>query len=51
MTVKYLIQKEFLQILRNPFLPRLIFIFPIMIYVRDALGDEHGNQEYRGRYS
>lgn len=31
MTLKYLIQKEFLQILRNPFLPRLIFIFPIMI--------------------
>lgn len=31
MTLKYLIQKEFLQIRRNAFLPRLIFIFPIMI--------------------
>ena len=28
---KYLIQKEFLQIRRNAFLPRLIFAFPIMI--------------------
>ncbi len=31
MTLRYLIQKEFLQIRRNAFLPRLIFIFPIMI--------------------
>ena len=31
MTLKYLIQKEFLQIRRNAFLPRLILIFPIMI--------------------
>jgi len=31
MTLKYLIQKEFLQIRRNPFLPRLIFMFPILI--------------------
>lgn len=31
MTLKYLIQKEFIQIRRNAFLPRLIFIFPIMI--------------------
>lgn len=30
-TLKYLIQKEFLLIRRNPFLPRLIFLFPIMI--------------------
>ena len=29
--IKYLIQKEFLQIRRNAFLPRLIFVFPIMI--------------------
>ena len=29
--IKYLIQKEFLQIRRNAFLPRLIFAFPIMI--------------------
>ena len=31
MTLKYLIQKEFLQIRRNTFLPRLIFLFPIVI--------------------
>lgn len=31
MTLKYLIQKEFLQIKRNPFLPRLILVFPIVI--------------------
>ncbi|MDD6110724.1 MAG: ABC transporter permease, partial [Prevotellaceae bacterium] len=29
--LKYLIQKEFLQIRRNAFLPRLIVIFPIMM--------------------
>ena len=29
--IKYLIQKEFLQIRRNAFLPRLIFLFPVMI--------------------
>jgi ABC-2 type transport system permease protein len=29
--IKYLIQKEFLQIRRNAFLPKLIIIFPIMI--------------------
>ena len=31
MTLKYLIQKEFIQIRRNSFLPKLIVIFPIMI--------------------
>ncbi len=31
MTLKYLIQKEFLQIRRNAFLPKLIIIFPIVI--------------------
>ena len=31
MILKYLIQKEFTQIRRNAFLPRLIVIFPIMI--------------------
>ena len=29
--IRYLIQKEFLQIRRNAFLPRLIVMFPIMI--------------------
>lgn len=31
MTLRYLIQKEFLQIRRNSFLPKLIVMFPIMI--------------------
>ena len=31
MTLKYLIQKEFLQIRRNAFLPRLIVAFPIVV--------------------
>lgn len=31
MMIKYLIQKEFLQIRRNAFLPRLIVMFPIVI--------------------
>ena len=31
MTLRYLIQKEFLQIRRNAFLPRLIVVFPIVI--------------------
>ena len=31
MALKYLIRKEFLQIRRNAFLPRLIMVFPIMI--------------------
>jgi len=31
MVIKYLIRKEFLQIRRNAFIPRLIFVFPIMI--------------------
>lgn len=30
-TLKYLVQKEFIQIRRNAFLPRLIFLFPIMM--------------------
>lgn len=31
MTIKYLLQKEFLQISRNAFIPRLILIFPVLI--------------------
>lgn len=31
MTLKYLLQKEFLQICRNAFLPKLIIMFPIVI--------------------
>lgn len=30
MTIKYLLKKEFRQFFRNPFLPRLVAIFPIM---------------------
>ena len=31
MTIKYLIQKEFIQIRRNAFLPKMIIMFPLMI--------------------
>ena len=31
MSIRYLIQKELLQIRRNAFLPRLIVVFPIMV--------------------
>ena len=29
--LKYLLEKEFKQFLRNPFLPKLIVFFPVMI--------------------
>ena len=29
--LKYLLKKEFKQILRNPFLPKMIFMFPLMV--------------------
>lgn len=31
MTLKYLIEKEFLQMRRNSFIPKIIFVFPVMI--------------------
>ena len=31
MTLRYLIQKEFLQIRRNSFMPKIILIFPVMV--------------------
>ena len=31
MVLRYLIRKEFTQIRRNPFIPRLIVMFPIVI--------------------
>lgn len=31
MTIRYLIEKEFLQLLRNKFVPRLIIVFPIVM--------------------
>ena len=57
MTLKYLIQKEFLQIRRNAFLPKLIVMFPSAQthchvpnchHVRDAVGDADGSEEHRG---
>jgi len=29
--IKYLLKKEFKQIIRNPFLPKMIFMFPLMV--------------------
>ncbi len=29
--IKYLLKKEFRQLIRNPFLPRMIFMFPLMV--------------------
>ena len=29
--LKYLLEKEFKQIRRNPFLPKMIFVFPVMV--------------------
>lgn len=31
MILRHLLQKEFIQMLRNPFVPKLIFVFPIVI--------------------
>lgn len=31
MTLKYLIQKEFIQMLRNPFIPKLIILYPVIV--------------------
>ena len=42
--IKHLIHKEFLQIRRNAFLPRL----PYRHHVRNAVGDADGGEEYRG---
>ncbi len=33
MTIKFLIEKEFKQLFRNPFLPRMILLFPCMIMI------------------
>ena len=33
MVIKYLIEKEFRQLFRNTFLPRLIFIFPVLMMI------------------
>jgi len=46
--IKFLIEKEFKQLLRNSFLPKLILVFPCMII--DALGGKSGNQEYTAEY-
>lgn len=31
MTIRYLLEKEFIQIMRNTFIPKMIFLFPIII--------------------
>lgn len=31
MTIRYLLEKEFIQIMRNTFIPKMIFMFPIII--------------------
>ena len=31
--IKYLIEKEFKQLFRNPFIPKLILLFPCMIMI------------------
>ena len=48
--IKFLIEKEFKQLLRNSFLPRLILVFPLYDHVADALGREYGNKEYTAEY-
>lgn len=49
--IKFLIEKEFKQLFRNSFLPKLIFIFPCMINDTDALGRQSGDKEHQSEYS
>ncbi len=49
--IKFLIEKEFKQLLRNSFLPKLILIFSLYDYAVDALGGEYGDKEYSVEYS
>ena len=50
--IKFLIEKEFKQLFRNSFLPKLIFIFPCMIMIlmpcRQS-GDKEHQSEYSGQ--
>lgn len=36
--IKYLLEKEFKQLLRNPMLPRILLVFPCIIPAGVALG-------------
>ena len=36
--IKYLLEKEFKQLLRNPMLPRILLVFPCIILPGVALG-------------
>lgn len=49
--IKFLIEKEFKQLLRNSFLPKLILIFPCMFMLLMPLGGEYGDKEYSVEYS
>ncbi len=45
MMLRYLIEKEFKQLKRNSFLPRLILLFPLHDDAGHALGRHTGNRE------
>ena len=47
--IKYLIEKEFKQLFRNSFLPKLIFIFPCMIMILMPSGCQSGDKEYQSQ--
>lgn len=48
--IKFLIEKEFKQLFRNSFLPKLIS-FPVHDYDTDALGRQSGDKEHQSEYS
>lgn len=49
--IKFLIEKEFKQLFRNSFLPKLIFIFPCMIMILMPWGRQSGDKEHQSEYS
>ena len=49
--IKFLIEKEFKQLLRNSFLPKLILIFPCMIMLLMPWAVRYGDKEYSVEYS
>jgi len=38
--IKYLLKKEFKQIVRNPILPKMIFAFPLMVLLASFRGQQ-----------
>ena len=38
--IKYLLEKEFKQLLRNPMLPRMLLVFPCIILLMLSLGPQ-----------